>query len=56
VEGDVKALEGDMIIKMNIVGEAIVYTKYTVDRYQREWVDLLIDLTKVAGKRHQTRG
>ena len=41
---------------MNIVGEAIVYTKYTVDRYRGEWVDLLIDLTRVAGKRHQTRG
>lgn len=41
---------------MNIVGEAIVYTKYTVDRYRGEWVDLLIDLTRVAGKGQQTRG
>ena len=80
VEGDVKALEGDMIIEMmdlitwviiwhlhmhtytakdtimNIMGEAIVYTKYTVDRYRGEWVDLLIDLTRVAGKGQQTRG
>ena len=41
---------------MNIVGEAIVYTKYSVDRYRGEWVDLLIDLTRVAGKGQQTRG